>query len=315
MISNRRTVFALAAAITFACISLRAQPAPLGSAPSSVKSPVALFRELLAMSPQERMDVIAIRPPDIQKRILEKLNEYEILPGELRELRLHETELRWFLRPLMDEPRTNRAPLLARVPQELRAQVEERLQMWDLLPPDLQEQFKDNDLIASYFAQIGTATPQQRNEMLQQISAEQRDGLEKGLASWKAMSDTERRKMLAGFNKFFELTPEQKEKTLDAVSDDERQQMEQTLASYKNLTAGQRALCISSFEKFAGMNVAERQQFLKNAERWSEMTPEDRQKWRQLVLVAPIMPSANPQRQPASTNHSLLRDPRAIAAN
>jgi len=125
MSSSRRTIFVLIAALALLCTPLLAQPADV----STNKSPVALFRELLAMTPDQRQEAIAIRPPDIQKRILEKLNEYELLPGELRELRLRETELRWYLRPLMDEPQTNRAAALARIPAELRAQVQERIDM------------------------------------------------------------------------------------------------------------------------------------------------------------------------------------------
>src|SRR5690348_3284552 len=112
MSSPRRTIFALVAALAFHCAPLRAQPADS----STNKSPVALFRELLAMKPDQRQEAIASRAPGVQKRILEKLNEYELLPNELRELRLRETELRWYLRPLMDEPRTNRAASLAQVP-------------------------------------------------------------------------------------------------------------------------------------------------------------------------------------------------------
>ena len=66
--------------------------------------------------------------------------------------------------------------------------------------------------------------------------------------------------------------------------------MEQTLASYAQLTPEQRKQCINSFEKFARMSVVERELFLKNAELWGKMTPTERQKWRELVNVAPITP-------------------------
>jgi hypothetical protein len=293
MSSFVRTILVLAGALALVCISSRAQPAVDNNSSLPMKSPVALFRNLLAMNPAQRGEAIALRPPDIQKRILEKLNEYEILPGELRELRLRETELRWYLRPLMDEPRTNRAALLTRIPDELRTEVQARLEQWDLLPPTLQDQFKDNDLIASYFAQISMATPEEAAAILSTIPTDRRAVLEKGLEHWKEMSEGDRQKTLAAFNKWFELTPEQKEKTLDTVSEQERHEMEQTLSTYANLTLDQRAQCIKSFEKFAGMSIAERQQFLKNAERWREMTPEERQKWRELVSVAPIMPPPN----------------------
>jgi len=308
----RENVFVLIAALAFFCMPLLGQPA--GDNPAA-KSPVELFRELLAMTPAQREEAIANRPPGTQKRILEKLNEYELLPDELRNLRLRETELRWYLRPLMDQSSTNRTSLLAQVPQELRGEITERLQRWDLLPPDLRDQFKDNDLIASYFAQTGLSTEQQRKEFLEQIPPERQEELKKGFDHWKTLSDADRQKTLASFNKFFELTPEQKEQTLDAVSDDEREQMKKTLASYANLTPAQRAQCITSFEKFARMSVGERQQFLKNAERWREMTPEERENWRQLVTRAPIMPPEYFQRQPESTNRSSLRVGPALATN
>jgi hypothetical protein len=311
MSSLRRIIFVLATAWAFCCAPL------LGQTPGDAanKSPVAMFRELLAMSPEQRRGAISIRPPDIQKRILEKLDEYEILPGELRELRLRETELRWYLRPLMDEPRTNRMAALARIPAELRAQVEERLQLWDLLPSQLQEQFKDNDLIANYFAQARVGTPEQLADLTRLIPPERRKELEEGLEAWKGMSDDQRQRALAGFNRFFELTPEQKEKALGLVADEERSQMEQTLASYASLTPEQRARCISSFEKFALMSVAERQQFLKNAERWREMPPEERQKWRELVNVAPIMPQGIPVRSPQSSGGATSRGVTAAPTN
>jgi len=310
MSSSRRALFVLIAALAFLCAPVLAQTADT----STNKSPVALFRELLAMTPDQRQQAIAIRPIDVQKRILEKLNEYELLPGELRELRLRETELRWYLRPLMDESPTNRAAALAQVPAELRAQVEQRIQMWDLLPPPLQEQFKDNDLIADYFAQTRFATKAQLDELMSTIPPERRAALEKGLDAWKGMSDAQRDQALAGFNKFFELTPEQKEAALNQVSDEERSQMEQTLAAYQLLTPEQRKQCISSFEKFAQMSVVERKQFLENAERWREMTPEERQKWRELVSVAPIMPLTAPL-TPQSSGGASLRSVIAAPTN
>jgi hypothetical protein len=293
----RRIVFLLTGMATLFALSCLAQPVATAASSPVAKSPVALFRELLKMSPADRTAAIAVRPPDVQKRILEKLNEYQILPPELCELRLRETELRWYLRPLMDVPRTNRTALLAQIPEDERPLVEDRLGSWDLLPSAWQDQLKDDDTIAGYFAQIESATDAERQAILDQIPADRQAELKKGIDRWAGMSEAERQKTLAGFNKIFELTPEEKEKTLDTASDQERQQMEQTLAAYGKLTPQQRAQCIQSFQKYFGMSVAERQQFLKNADRWLEMTPEERQKWRDLVSVAPIMPPmGNPPR-------------------
>jgi hypothetical protein len=282
----RRVFFLLAGAVIFSIPAL-AQPQP-----ASAKSPIAFFRELLDMSPAERTNALASRPPEIRDRILQKLTEYQIYPGEYREMRLRETELRWYLRPLMDEPKTNRAAKLALIPEDERKIVEERLQLWDILPPGMQEQWRDNDLVANYFAQAGSTTSNVWAAILKTIPADRRQELQQGLDRWQNMSEPQRQNALASFNRFFQLTPDERQDMLSGISAEEREQMKQALAAYGKLTPDQRAQCIDSFEKFATMSVAERQQFLKNADRWQAMTPEERQKWRELVNVAPIMPPA-----------------------
>jgi hypothetical protein len=303
----------LAGAGVFLCAPLFAQTVPGDSVTN--RSPVAVVRELLAMSPQERKAAIANRPPEIQQRILQKVDQYQLMPPQLCELRLRETELRWYLRPLMDVPPTNRAPLLERIPEPQRDQVKSRLQLWDLLPSGLQTQFENDDTIAGYFAQVSSATPEEKEAILKTIPPERRKELQQGLDRWQAMSQDQRQKAVAGFNQYFTLTADEKEKALSGISDDERQQMEQTLAAYGKLTPTQRAQCIRSFEKFARMSITERQQFLKNAARWEEMTPEERQKWRELVTVAPIMPPMLPPRPPGPQSLSPVGSAPALATN
>jgi hypothetical protein len=52
--------------------------------------------------------------------------------------------------------------------------------------------------------------------------------------------------------------------------------------------------CIRSFEKFVSMDLADRQQFLKNAERWRLMSPEERQDWREVVASLSVQPPMPP---------------------
>jgi hypothetical protein len=306
---SRRKLFCLTCA-AFCSFWLQAQPRTNAAAPAQVKSPVAIFRELLAMPPQDRHKAVAARWPDKQKAILDKLAEYEILPNGFREQRLKETELRWYLLPLMDAPRTNRAAGLAAIPDEYRSIVQERLQTWDLIPPTLKQQWKNDDMVADYFAQSQAAFDK-RNDFLRNLPPKRRVYLEKELKRWQDMSDVERKNALLGFKKFFELPPAEQEETLETASDDDRRQMKQTLDSYKNLTLAQRQQCIRSFEKFTTMSVEERNQFLKNAERWNEMTPAEREKWRQLVTVAPIMPLGSPP--PMLPSHSQQLVPGAVS--
>ena len=66
--------------------------------------------------------------------------------------------------------------------------------------------------------------------------------------------------------------------------------MEKTLQSFDKLPPAQRAQCIHAFTEFAGMSPAERAEFLKNAERWSQLPPKERQAWRDLVAQVPLWP-------------------------
>jgi hypothetical protein len=108
----------------------------------------------------------------------------------------------------------------------------------------------------------------------------------------------------------------EKKKTLNTLSDAERQQMEKTLETFGKLPPVQRLKCIRAFTEFAGMSAQEKQDFLKNAQRWSQMSPKERQTWRDLVTHVPewpplpsalIMPPMPPppidqRRTPVATN-------------
>jgi hypothetical protein len=282
--------------------------------PPTLKSPVDLFRELLAMPLLERKQALTNRPPEAQKRILAKLREYQSLKPNERELRLRATELRWYLLPLMNMPRTNRQAQLARIPEEDRKLVEERLTRWDLLPPELQMELLNNDLAARYFSQVETATEEQKQKILGQMSPDRLAKLEAGMNHWRSLTEEQREAALAGFNSFFELNPRERAKALNTLSETERQQMERTLQAYSKLSLAQRRQCIHSFEKFASMSVEDRQMFLKNAERWKLMSPAERETWRKLVELAPILPPTPQARPVLPLMPSSLRRPAATVA-
>ncbi|HKS36186.1 MAG TPA: DUF3106 domain-containing protein [Verrucomicrobiae bacterium] len=270
-------------------------PAPATTAsarptPPLPQPPIAYFRELLALGPEE-LERSLSEKPEVQRKFLKaKLLEYTALnPGE-REARLRATELRWYLRPLMETPTTNRIPSLARVPDGIRILVEQRLEEWDLLPPEVQRRVLENESIIRYFFRSERSLPAQRVAVVREISPERSEILERELAGWLALPRDRQRQMCDRFGRFFELPPDEKAKTLEALPDEERRQMEKTLEAFERLPAPQRRLCINSFSKFAGMTPDERAQFLKNAERWKEMTLEDRRTWRTLVTQLPPLP-------------------------
>lgn len=253
---------------------------PVLTLPSAGKSPVALFRELLAMPFMERLQALTNRPPEARKQILSKLREYETLKPDERELRLKATELRWYLYPLMRAPQTNRAAFLARIPTADRPLVEDRLREWDKLSPQAQRELLENEAVI----RVMTAEPTGSNAAPRPFLTARR------VQEWQALPEDERQKLIAQFRLYFQLRPEEQAKVLRTLSEAERQQIEKTLDKFAHLSPAQRRQCMRSFEKFASLSPAERQQFLKNAERWTLMTPEERQKWRELVSLAPMLP-------------------------
>jgi len=245
---------------------------------------VAFFRQLLAMTPEERDAALTNRPPEARDRIRAKLNEYQVLAPNERELRLRATELRWYLMPLLQASPADRATRLATVPDPMRDLVKSRLDQWSILPPPLQEEFLQNDQALHYFALIETtnrpvATPQQQ-------------------------------KLADQFGRFFELTPDEKQQTLSTLSETERAQMQKTLQSFEKLPSQMRLVCVRNYAKFAGMSDVERAEFLKNAESWSKMSPNERQAWRDLVENVPEWPPL-----PWGVGPPMPNDPAVLQSN
>jgi uncharacterized protein DUF3106 len=250
-----------------------------------VHSPVDFFRNLLAMSPRDRNNFLTNKPPEVRAQILGKVREYLALDPNERELRLRATELRWYLTPLLRESPTNRDARLAHAPDDLRGLIKSRLDQWDALPPELRREFLDNERTLRYFTHVDATN----NPSLAEHDPHHGPNDDEQ-ARWNTLSENERGKITAQFNQFFELTPDEKQKTLNTLSDAERAQMEKTLQSFDKLPLQQRRECIRAFTEFAGMSPQDRAEFLKNAERWSQMSPAERKTWRDLVTNVPQWP-------------------------
>lgn len=290
---------------------------PVGLPP--IKSPVDWFRDLLAMDPSARKAALADRSPESRRLLLAKVREYESLKPDVRELRLRATELRFYLLPLLMAPATNRPPQLLMVPPEFRKLIEPRLQEWDKLPVDVQTNLLANEATLSYFTELSA---EGENRKMENLSPARRQKLQAGIAQWQALPVAQRQKIAMHFNQFFDLTADEKRKALNTLSEGERRQIEKTLATFGKLTPSQRAQCVRSFEKFANLSLEERRQFLKNAERWKLMSPEERDSWRQLVnnlsSQPPLPPELSRPLPPPLPRPAAPRSPRAglpIATN
>ncbi len=274
----RQIILCLIAAAPLSILAQNTVPGPVraslkhSSTVLPVQSPVSFFRKLLAMSPVERTNCLANRSAEARAHILAKVAEYEQLSPDDRELRLRATDLRWWLTPMLRMSPTNRMARLAQVPEELRPLVQSRLEQWSILPPPLQQEFLANDQALHYFARIEDPS--------------------------QPVGTAQQQKIARQFNHFFELTEQEKDQTLNLLSEDERVKMEDTLKTFEHLPPQQRELCVRNYARFAGMSADERAEFLKNAERWSKMTPGERQSWRELVQQVPIWPAGWTPNQP-----------------
>jgi hypothetical protein len=253
------------------------------------------------MTPQERRDFLAQRSPESQKLILAKIHEYEGLTLEMRDLRLRVTELRWYLRPLLELSAADRAARMSFIPPALKELIETRLREWDKLSPEVQKEFLENESVIRFYFELAARTPSQRAEAGTNVTSQ---AVPPGLNRWQNLTSHQRQDIMRHFYQYFDLSPVEKRKTIQTLSETERVQIEKTLEAFGGLSQAQRAQCVRSFQKFASFDPEERQQFLHNAERWERMSPSDRQAWRNLVSnlshQPPLPPGFSPPPLPSS---------------
>jgi hypothetical protein len=270
-------------------------------------SPVETFRKLLAMAPEERTQSLAIYPSPARERLVEKLEEYQMLPEPMRELRLQVTELRWYLLPLLKLSPTNRAEQLKQVPEPYQKLIAARLEEWDIWPPSLKDEVLEYETTMHYF--VGRNAEVQPQTGALNLSDTERSVLEKKLEKWKALPLPERQQMYGAFQHYFELSDAEKAKTLQALSEPERQETAKVVEPIEKWSRPQQEKYLAAFQQFANMPVPERQQFIKNAARWQKMSEAERQAWRDLVkqladAPPPPLDFIPPQRPPAGSGLS-----------
>ena len=304
MTPSRRHIFGWALIVTAIAgfsTALPAQPAlaPVANlsdnkppTPPVVKCPIEIFREWLAKSPAERERDLTTRPPEIARRIRAKLQEYEALKPDERELRLRMTELRWYMLFFMGMPQTDRAAQVATVPEADRQLLSDRLQQWDRLPPNEQAEILKYERTMEDFNGKNPEGEARVHTIAVNDAPPSPDALN-NLDKFLGLAPERRQQMYASFQRFFELTDGEKQKTLGAlnVPDTAGALALQTLG---NLPKDDRENYMRAFNKFSNMSQNERQEFMKNAERWRTLSPAERQAWRVLVRSLTPMPPLPP---------------------
>jgi len=267
-----------------------AVPAAVASHNATLVSPVHQFRQWLAMSAADLDKDLSKRPESQQKILRAKIEEYQLMPSELRDLRLRQVELRWYLVPLMHMEAKQRAARMAAIPAEYKKIIEERLEQWDLLPLPIQKEAMENEITRNYLIRLDTSSRTEREAMLTHLPVERRKQIEQELARWQNLTPRQKQTRYSRFDYFFGLAPEEKQRVLSALSDEERLQMQNVLDRFKNLPRDQRQHCIESFNKLASLTPEEQDEFLKNAERWQALSPSERESWREMVNALPPLP-------------------------
>jgi hypothetical protein len=253
-------------------------------------TPVAYFRGLLGMTPAERQHMLADKSPSERQQVLAKVLEYEALPRDVREERLRQTELHWYLLVLLRLDPAERQERLKDISPLYQPMILPQLAQWDRLPADVRKALLENEGFLRTYLHWQDHSTSAQEEMLAKLPADQREKWERELNRWQGLPDGRREELCAAFRRFFYATEEERKQTVQALSETERLQMEQALGSYANLPPALQRECVESFNKFAQMSAEERSQFLHNAAKWETMTDRERQLWRSLVNRLPPVP-------------------------
>jgi Protein of unknown function (DUF3106) len=245
------------------------------------KTAADTFRELLAMTPDDRTRALAAYSAPRRKHLEEGLREYENLSVQEREDRLRQLDLKSHLIVLMKLPAANRPQRLKVVPPDLLPVIEERLREWDRLPADVRQKVLEYDSTTSYFLRVKNARPGVSSGLLP-------GGFppNPALASYSSNATDP-------FREFIQLPSREQQKTLESLPAWERAEMEKTLKTFSSLSPEVQKICVDSFGKLSRMSPEQRNEFLKNAARWKAMSPRERETWRALVEILPPSPSAS----------------------
>lgn len=234
------------------------------------------FRELLAMSSEERARVLAART-EYQRTYLEgRLREYEALPPPQREARLLQFELTCHLDILLRTPAARRSERLNQVPATLRPLIEDRLGQWDRLPPRVQEEVLEHETTANYFLRVRPVPAPARPPSPLNASS--------SAPGEKQVKRTE------AFTRFLGLAAREQEKVLNALPASERDSLRRAHRAFARLAPEEQRVCLESFERFSQMTEEQRGEFFKSAARWQAMSARERETWRTLVGILPPLP-------------------------
>ncbi|MFO1476715.1 MAG: DUF3106 domain-containing protein [Verrucomicrobiota bacterium] len=188
----------------------------------------------------------------------------------------------------MPLPRTQREEQLKQIPEPSRQMVAARLDEWDIWPPALKDEVLDYESTMHYF--VGKDYKVQLQPAADDLPDWQRSELNRKLRRWEALPLAQRQQLYDRFQHYFELNDPEKQRIMDSLTEPERQEITEALGPMEKWPKSQQDRYLSAFRQFAEMSTVERQQFMRNLARWEQMSPEERQAWRDLVQQLDILP-------------------------
>lgn len=271
-------------------------PPPVPMQTTLQKSPVELFRELLAMNADEREKKLASRPAGNRTAILAKLREYEAMEQGEREIRLQVTQLRWDLLRMVNLSAEERSNLMLQLPDREREPLKARLAEWDTLPVAVQSEVLDyeKNLEKSRAAKFVPATNSVADTGAPPMPPVIPNGTAQVFEHFRKLPMAERQQVAVSCRHFFELTEEEKQKTLGLIPAQSRVEASKALKNLSNLRPDQREKYFEAFQKFSEMSDGERREFVNNFVRWKNLTEEERRAWRNVVRKLEPLPPMPP---------------------
>ena len=263
------------------------------AAAENAESPFARFRDILDLPENQRAIAIEGLNPnsDNQARVIRsKVQEYLAMPELERNRRLEALDFRWHLLSLLKSAPADRDQNLAVLPERFRPEVEKRLGSWDQLDKKVRENLWKNQTAYHFLMRHRNQPHGSRTNALKRLPSKYRQKVEADIAHWRRLSSAERREMCEHFHRFFNLPQTEQQQTLHRLPRGEQTKMQASIDRFRLMSPAQRKVCIQSLQKLADMSREERARFLRNAERWQTLKPEERKSWRTLVQRMPPLP-------------------------
>ncbi len=253
------------------------------------RNPVAVFRGLLAMRKDARATELSTQPERLRAVLVTRLRDYDALPLAEREARLHATELRYHLNPLLTTTSDARAARLAAVPESFRRLVEERLAAWDKMPAEIQREILADERLRQAMtrpAVVGAFPP---------LPPGLEPKVPDNFAQWQDLDARQREQLLDNFTHYFRLDERAKTRVVAALPELKRAEAARTVDQFEHLTADERAACLVALKRLGQMTPGQQAQFHANAEQWKKMPESERATWRKVVVeFPPLPPGAGP---------------------